>query len=78
MTRAQVLGQEAKIALGGGDLRVAKDHREPHNIPTMAQVISRERVPESMPKPNVGCPSFSCRRCEPRKAISLVPRAALA
>ena len=49
MTGAQVLGQEMQIALGGGDLRVAKNHRQPHDIAALPQVVGRERVAKAMP-----------------------------
>src|SRR5215475_1959171 len=39
MAGAQVLRQQVEIALGRGDLRVPEHHRQPHDVPALAEVV---------------------------------------
>ena len=49
MARAEVLGEEMKVSLGRGDLRVAQHHRQPHDVAALSEIVGSEGVAEAVP-----------------------------
>src|SRR5215831_7389253 len=72
MARAQVLCEQMEIALGGGDLRVPEHHRQPHDVPSLAEVVRRERVAETMPAERRQA-KLVLQDVRAAQAVSLVP-----
>ena len=53
MRTLEILGEQMEIFLGCADLRVPEDDREPHDIPSVPQILGREGVAQKV-KPGLG------------------------
>ena len=72
MARAQVLGQQVQVSLGGGDLQMSQNHREPHDVAALAELVRSERVAQAVPAEHRQAP-FLLQEVQSSQTISLIP-----